>query len=76
MIQRMLINPSIINPQLALLNPIYSTLNDAIKIKRKIYVPLTTTFNYIGLLIGPKGLNQKLLEEKTGCKILVRGKGI
>ena len=57
MIQRMLNNPSIINPQLALLNPIYSTLNDATKIKRKIYVPLTTTFNYTGLLIGPKGQN-------------------
>lgn len=58
------INPNIIN-----------TLNDSSKIKRKIYVPQNQTFNYTGLIIGPKGANQKRLEEETGCKILVRGKG-
>ena len=26
------------------------------------------------MLIGPKGLYQKRLEEETGCKILIRGK--
>lgn len=31
--------------------------------------------NYIGLLIGPRGLYQKRLEEESGCKILIRGKG-
>ena len=31
--------------------------------------------NYVGLLIGPKGTNQKRLEQESGCKILVRGKG-
>lgn len=58
------INPNIIN-----------TLNDPSKIKRKIYVPAGSNFNYTGLIIGPKGANQKRLEEETGCKILVRGKG-
>lgn len=29
----------------------------------------------MGLIIGPKGIYQKKLEEKTGCKILIRGKG-
>lgn len=58
------INPNIIN-----------TLNDPTKIKRKIYVPAGSNFNYTGLIIGPKGANQKRLEEETGCKILVRGKG-
>lgn len=58
------INPNIIN-----------TLNDPSKIKRKIYVPQNSNFNYTGLIIGPKGANQKRLEEETGCKILVRGKG-
>lgn len=58
------INPNIIN-----------TLNDPSKIKRKIYVPQGSNFNYTGLIIGPKGANQKRLEEETGCKILVRGKG-
>lgn len=27
------------------------------------------------MIIGPKGLYQKRLEEETGCKILIRGKG-
>ena len=27
------------------------------------------------MLIGPKGLYQKRLEEESGCKILIRGKG-
>jgi hypothetical protein len=58
------INPNIIN-----------TLNDPSKIKRKIYVPQSSNFNFTGLIIGPKGANQKRLEEETGCKILVRGKG-
>lgn len=58
------INPNIIN-----------TLNDPSKIKRKIYVPQNSNFNFTGLIIGPKGANQKRLEEETGCKILVRGKG-
>ena len=26
------------------------------------------------MIIGPKGLYQKRLEEETGCKILIRGK--
>lgn len=58
------------------LNPnIANTLNDSSKIKRKIYVPKDSSFNYTGLIIGPKGQNQKRLEEITQCKILVRGKG-
>ena len=58
------------------MNPnIVNTLSDTTKIKRKILVPSNTNFNYTGLIIGPKGANQKRLEEETGCKILVRGRG-
>jgi transcription antitermination factor NusA-like protein len=70
------------NPLMSLINPgmngapgIMNTLNDASKIKRKIYVPKDSNFNYTGLIIGPRGANQKRLEEETGCKILVRGRG-
>jgi len=49
-------------------------ITDADKIKKKIYLPKDTTINYIGLIIGPKGMYQKKLEEQTGCKILIRGK--
>lgn len=58
------------------LNPaLLSALQDSSKIKKKIYLPKTQGINYIGLLIGPRGLYQKRLEEESGCKILIRGKG-
>ena len=50
-------------------------LNDNTKIKKKIYIPKQSGINYVGLLIGPKGTYQKRLEQQSGCKILVRGKG-
>lgn len=58
------------------MNPhIAAALNDPSKIKRKINIPMDRNFNYAGVIIGPKGSNQKRLEEETGCKILVRGRG-
>ena len=45
------------------------------KIKKKIYIPKKAGINYVGLLIGPKGTYQKRLQQQSGCKILVRGKG-
>jgi hypothetical protein len=41
---------------------VFSMMNDASKIKRKIVLPKDSNFNYTGLLIGPKGNNQKQLE--------------
>lgn len=32
-------------------------------------------YNFIGLIIGPRGKTQKDMENKTGCKIAIRGKG-
>lgn len=43
-------------------------------IRKKLYLPQDGV-NYIGLLIGPKGMFQKKLEGESGCKILIRGKG-
>lgn len=45
------------------------------RIRRKIKIPTHNGFNYAGLIIGPKGSNQKRLEKETGCKVLVRGRG-
>jgi hypothetical protein len=45
------------------------------QIRRKVPLPTHTGFNYAGLIIGPKGANQKRLEEETGCKVLIRGRG-
>ena len=59
-----------------LLTPAANVINnDSMKIKKKIYIPKKTGINYVGLLIGPKGTYQKRLQQQSGCKILVRGKG-
>ena len=63
------------NFPLSLNTSVFSMISDASKIKRKIMLPKDSNFNYSGLLIGPKGNSQKQLEERTGCKIMVRGKG-
>jgi splicing factor 1 len=34
-----------------------------------------TKANYIGKIIGPRGQTQKLIEQRSGCKIAVRGRG-
>ena len=44
---------------------------------KKIRIPVEQhpTYNFIGLIIGPRGKTQKELESKTGCKIAIRGRG-
>uniref|UniRef100_A0A7E4VP68 KH domain-containing protein n=1 Tax=Panagrellus redivivus TaxID=6233 RepID=A0A7E4VP68_PANRE len=32
-------------------------------------------FNFVGRIIGPRGMTAKQLERATGCKIMIRGKG-
>ena len=39
----------------------------------KIDFPSNAPKNLVGLILGPKGLFQKKLEEECGCKILIRG---
>jgi len=46
------------------------------KIKRvTIPVDKYPDYNFIGLIIGPRGNTQKRMEKETGCKISIRGKG-
>ncbi|XP_022888785.1 splicing factor-like protein 1 [Olea europaea var. sylvestris] len=47
------------------------------KLVEKIYVPVKENpdYNFIGLIIGPRGNTQKEMEKKTGAKIRLRGKG-
>eukprot|EP00429_Kryptoperidinium_foliaceum_P008805 CAMPEP_0176007200 /NCGR_PEP_ID=MMETSP0120_2-20121206/3110_1 /TAXON_ID=160619 /ORGANISM="Kryptoperidinium foliaceum, Strain CCMP 1326" /LENGTH=607 /DNA_ID=CAMNT_0017339953 /DNA_START=2192 /DNA_END=4012 /DNA_ORIENTATION=+ len=44
---------------------------------KKIRIPVEQhpQYNFIGLIIGPRGKTQKELEAKTGCKIAIRGRG-
>eukprot|EP01039_Chlorochromonas_danica_P000512 gene512-551_t len=60
------------------LNPGFQPPADFIKGKpsKKIYFPKADpNYNYIGLIIGPRGNTQKQMEQETGCKISIRGKG-
>merc|ERR1712012_570590 len=43
----------------------------------KVYVPVKEhpDFNFVGRILGPRGLTAKQLEQETGCKVMVRGKG-
>lgn len=36
---------------------------------------LLLQFNFVGRILGPRGMTAKQLEQETGCKIMVRGKG-
>ncbi len=65
--------------ELMKVNPTYQAPADYVKSKpvKKIYLPKQTNplYNYIGLIIGPRGNTQKQMEADTGCKISIRGKG-
>jgi splicing factor 1 len=47
------------------------------KKNKKIYIPVKEypDYNFIGLIIGPRGITQKQMEQETGAKIAIRGKG-
>jgi len=62
------------NPALSLNGALGVSRGDCSQLRRKLYLPQDGV-NYIGLLIGPKGMFQKKLEGESGCKILIRGKG-
>jgi len=57
----------------------HSQKEDAASRKRtkKIRIPIEEHphYNFIGLIIGPRGRKQKELEAKTGCRISIRGRG-
>ena len=38
-------------------------------------VDVHPSYNFIGLIIGPRGKTQKEMETKTNCKIAIRGRG-
>lgn len=63
------------------LNPAYRPPPDyrpfSTKKIRKIYVPVKEypDYNFIGLILGPRGMTQRQMEQDTGAKISLRGKG-
>lgn len=49
----------------------------ATTLTEKVFVPVREhpDFNFVGRILGPRGMTAKQLEQETGCKIMVRGKG-
>ncbi len=43
--------------------------------KIKCFFSFSFQFNFVGRILGPRGMTAKQLEQETGCKIMVRGKG-
>ncbi|XP_065225106.1 protein quaking-B isoform X3 [Planococcus citri] len=50
---------------------------EPITLTEKVFVPVKDhpEFNFVGRILGPRGMTAKQLELETGCKIMVRGKG-
>ncbi|GMS80819.1 hypothetical protein PENTCL1PPCAC_2994 [Pristionchus entomophagus] len=50
---------------------------EVVTITEKLYVPRREypEYNFVGRILGPRGMTAKQLEQETGCKIMVRGKG-
>ena len=47
------------------------------KKRKKLYIPQKKypNFNFIGLVIGPRGKTQRELQAATGCRVVIRGRG-
>ena len=47
------------------------------KITRRVEIPQDRypDINFTGMILGPRGLNHRRLEEETGCQISIRGRG-
>lgn len=48
-----------------------------IRREAKLYVPTDKypDYNFIGLILGPRGITQKQMERESGAKVAIRGKG-
>lgn len=48
-----------------------------VKLTEKVYAKVKEypKFNFVGRIIGPRGLTLRQVEQETGCKLLVRGRG-
>lgn len=48
-----------------------------VKFQDKYYIPVETYpgINFVGLLLGPRGNTLRKLQEDSGCKIAIRGRG-
>ncbi|CAJ0585821.1 unnamed protein product, partial [Mesorhabditis spiculigera] len=52
-------------------------VGEVVSVVKKLYVPTDQfpEYNFVGRILGPRGMTAKQLEQETGCKIMVRGRG-
>lgn len=52
-------------------------VGEPVQLQEKIYVPVDEhpEYNFVGRLLGPRGMTAKQLEQEVGCKIMIRGRG-
>ena len=48
---------------------------DVVVVDVDVVVDDVAQFNFVGRILGPRGMTAKQLEQETGCKIMVRGRG-
>lgn len=50
---------------------------EPIVVQEKVYIPQDDypNYNFVGRILGPRGMTAKQLERDTGCKLMVRGRG-
>ena len=65
----------LINPQFVPPSDFRSGPAQSLTVKIPIPFREYPDYNFIGLIIGPRGLTQKQMERDTGCKISIRGRG-
>lgn len=59
------------------LNPILKAIQPKAHCQAKLYFPIKEypNYNFLGLIIGPRGSTHRQLEQSTHCKIVIRGRG-
>uniref|UniRef100_A0A8R1HYZ8 KH domain-containing protein n=1 Tax=Caenorhabditis japonica TaxID=281687 RepID=A0A8R1HYZ8_CAEJA len=52
-----------------------NTDDEEVTLSESVRIPVDTypTYNFIGRIIGPRGMTAKQLEKDTGCRIMIRG---
>jgi hypothetical protein len=50
-----------------------SDLNKPVKFFKKIEIPSSDFINFVSVIVGPRGLNHKRLQDLSGCRIEIRG---
>jgi len=75
--ERQMIIARLIEKNPAFRPPADSKCSKQYKHHKKLYLPVKEYpgYNFVGLILGPRGNTQKRMEQETGAKIVLRGRG-